>query len=74
MNGSWKGSKCVGNFLATKESGFDTTIPSSLVTFLNILVIIGLAANVAAGVAGEIRRGFEPDSAGGGGFKLSQVW
>jgi len=74
MNGSWKGSKCVGNFLATKESGFDTTIPSSLVTFLNILVIIGLAANVAAGVAGEIRRGFEPDPAGGGGFKLSQVW
>jgi len=74
MNGSWKGSKCVGNFLATKGSGFDTTIPSSLVTFLNILVIIGLAANVAAGVAGEIRRGFEPDSAGGGGFKLSQVW
>lgn len=77
MNGRWDGSKWVGNFLVTKGSGFDTTIPSGLLAFLNILVIIGMAANAAAaviGAAGQIKRGLDPDSAGGGGFKLSQVW
>ena len=77
MNGSWKGSKCVGNFLATKGSGFDTTINPGLLTFLNILVIIGMAGNVAAAVAGaaiQIKHGGDGDSAGGGSFKLSQVW
>jgi hypothetical protein len=62
---------------AFKGSGVDTTIPAGLLTFLNILVIICMAGNAAAGVAGvagEIKRGLDPDSAGGGGFKLSQVW
>jgi hypothetical protein len=62
MNGSWNGSKWVGNFLAAKGSGFDTQIDPGLLTFLNILVIICMAANAAAGAVGaadEIKRGFE---------------
>src|SRR5215467_14882314 len=39
MNGTWNGSKWVGNFLVTKGSGFDTTINPGLLTFLNVLVI-----------------------------------
>jgi len=77
MNGSWNGSKWVGNFLATKGSGFDTQIDPGLLTFLNILVIICMAGNVAAAVAGaaiQIKHGGDGDSAGGGSFKLSQVW
>jgi hypothetical protein len=66
-------SGCVTSF-AFKGSGVDTTIPAGLLTFLNILVIICMAGNAAAGIAGEIKRGLDPDSAGGGGFKLSQVW
>ena len=77
MGGTWNGTKWVGNFLATKGSGFDTTINPGLLTFLNILVIIGMAANAVAAVAGaadEIKRGFDGESPGQGGFKLSQVW
>src|SRR5262249_22959760 len=78
MNGTWNGSKWVGNFLVTKGSGFDTTINPGLLTFLNVLVIIGMAANVAASVAGavgEIKRNIEePELPGQGGFSLSQVW
>jgi hypothetical protein len=76
-NGTWDGVHWVGNFLVTKGSGFDTQIDPGLLTFLNILVIICMAANVAAAVAGaaaEIRRGGEGDSPGGGGWKPSQVW
>ncbi len=76
-NGSWNGSKWVGNFLATKGSGFDTQIDPGLLTFLNILVIICLAGSTAAAVAGaaaQIKHGGEGDSPGSGGFKLSQVW
>jgi hypothetical protein len=77
MNGTLKDGKWVGNFLSTTNSGFNTTIPAGLLTFLNILVIICMAANAAAGAlgaAGEIKRGLDPDSAGQGGFSLSQVW
>jgi len=80
MNGTWNGSKWVGNFLVTKGSGVDTTIPSGLLAFLNILVRICMAANAAAavaGAAGVIKRGISAEYAGGaaaGGFKLSQVW
>jgi hypothetical protein len=80
MNGSRNGTKWVGNFLATKGSGFDTTINPGLPAFLNILVIIGIAANAAAaalGAAGVIKRGFSGEYAGGpggGGFSLSQIW
>ena len=77
MNGSWNGSKWVGNFLATKGSGFDTQIDPGLLTFLNILVIICMAGNVAAAVAGaalQIKHGGDGDSAGSGGWTLSQVW
>jgi hypothetical protein len=80
MNGSWNGTKWVGNFLSTKGSGFDTTINPGLLTFLNILVIICMAANVIAaakGVSDQIRGGVDGENLGGaqgGGFKLSQVW
>ena len=77
MNGTFRDGKWVGNFLSTSNSGFNTTIPAGLLTFLNILVIICMAANAAAGAlgaAGEIKRGLDPDSAGGGGFSLSQIW
>ena len=77
MNDSWNGTKWVGNFLSTKGSGFDTTINPGLLTFLNVLVIIAMAANAAAAVAGaadQIKRGFDGESPGQGGFKLSQVW
>jgi hypothetical protein len=80
MNGSWNGSKWVGNFLKTKQSGFDTEIDSGLMTFLDVLVKICMAANAAAaavGAAGVIERNFSGEYAGGsggGGFKLSQIW
>jgi hypothetical protein len=80
MNGSWNGSKWVGNFLKTKQSGFDTQIDPGLLTFLNVLVYICMAGDAAAaakGAAGVIERNFGADyagGAGGGSFKLSQIW
>jgi hypothetical protein len=80
MNGSWNGTKWVGNFLSTKGSGFDTTINPGLLTFLNVLVIIGMVLDGAAAVinaASVIKRGISGEYAGGppsGAFKLSQVW
>jgi hypothetical protein len=50
MNGRWDGSKWVGNFLVTK--GVSTTIPVGLLTFLNVLVVIGMAGNAVAGAVG----------------------
>jgi hypothetical protein len=76
MNGRWDGSKWVGNFLVTK--GVSTTIPAGLLTFLNVLVFIGMAANAAAsaiGAAGVIKRGISAEYAGGapaGGWSLRQ--
>jgi hypothetical protein len=77
MNGTLKDGKWVGNFLSTTNSGFNTTIPAGLLTFLNILVIICTAGNAvaaAAGAATQIKHGGDGDSAAGAGFKLSQVW
>jgi hypothetical protein len=77
MNGTWNGSKWVGNFLVTKGSGFDTTINPGLLAFLNTLVIIGMAANAAAAVAGaaiQIKHGYDGESPGQGGWQPSQVW
>jgi hypothetical protein len=76
MNGRWDGSKWVGNFLVTK--GVSTTIPAGLLTFLNALVVIGMAGNAVAGAvgaAGVIKRGISAEYAGGapaGGWSLSQ--
>jgi hypothetical protein len=76
MNGRWDGSKWVGNFLVTK--GVNTTIPAGLLTFLNVLVVIGMAGSAVAGAvggAGVIKRGISAEYAGGapaGGWSLSQ--
>jgi hypothetical protein len=80
MNGKWNGTKWVGNFLATKGSGFDTQIDPSLLAFLNALVTICMVGNVIAaakGVSDQIRGGVDGENLGGApgaGFKLSQVW
>ena len=51
MNGTWDGTKWVGNFLRTQYSGFETQIDPGLLTFLNVLVILCLAAADALAVA-----------------------
>jgi hypothetical protein len=69
-NGWW-----TGNFLTIQYQGVDTEINRTLLTFLNVLVIICQVANVAAavaGAAGEIRRGFDGGSPEGGGWSLGQ--
>ena len=69
-NGWW-----TGNFLTLQYHGVDTTINPTLLTFLNVLFIICLAANAAAAVAGtadEIRRGFDGGAPGQGGWSLGQ--
>ena len=42
MNGTWNGSKWVGNFLSTQYSSFDTEIDPGVLTFLNVLIILCL--------------------------------
>jgi hypothetical protein len=39
-NGTWNGTKWVGNFLKTQYSGFNTQIDPGLLTFLNVLFYI----------------------------------
>jgi hypothetical protein len=41
-NGTWDGTKWVGNFLSTQYSGFDTEIDPGLATFLNVVIILCL--------------------------------
>lgn len=70
-NGWW-----TGPFLVIQYQGVDTQIDPVLLTFLNVLVIICMAANVAAAVAGaadEIRRGFDGGGPGGGAWSLGQL-
>ena len=69
-NGWW-----TGNFLTLQYHGVTTTIDPTLLTFLNVLFRICLAANAVAAVAGaadEIRRGFDGGAPGGGGWSLGQ--
>ena len=63
------------HFLNLQYHGVNTQIVPTLLAFLNVLVIVCEAANVAAGVAGaadEIRRDFDGGAPGGGGWSLGQ--
>ena len=68
MNGSWNGSKWVGNFLRAQYSGVETQIDPGLLTFLNVLVILCLAAADALAVAEQ-----ELGAHQGGGWQLRQL-
>lgn len=63
------------HFLYVDYTGVDTTIDPALLTFLNVLFIVCSVLNAAAAVAGvadEIRRGFD-GGAPGGGWSLGQL-
>jgi len=68
MNGTWDGSKYVGNFLRLNYSGVDTEIDQGVLTFLNIFVICCL---VVAAVASAISRELLLHQ--GGGWQLRQL-
>ena len=75
-NGTWDGTKWVGNFLNTQYSGFNTQIDPGLLTFLNVLfyicyVVDPVAGAIAAGNA--IRRGFDEVAGQGGTWSLGQL-
>ena len=68
MNGTWDGTKWVGNFLRAQYSGVETQIDPGLLTFLNVLVILCLAAADALAVAEQ-----ELGAHQGGGWQLRQL-
>ena len=75
-NGTWNGTKWVGNFLKTQYSGFSTQINPGLLTFLNVLfyicyVVDAVAAAIAAGNA--IKRGRNELPGHGGTWSLGQL-
>jgi hypothetical protein len=68
MNGTWDGTKWVGNFLSTQYSGFDTEMDPGLLTFLNILCVFCLLGAAAVGVASQ-----ELGASRGGSWQLRQL-
>jgi alpha-galactosidase len=68
-NGTWDGTKWVGNFLSTQYSGFDTQIDPGLLTFLNVLFII-CAAGATALAAASREMGL---GTAGGSWSLRQL-